>query len=154
MKRFLLLFAILLAMSGSASAQVYYKCVGNKVAVRSTPNAKSRLVEGLFYAEGICCVCGNDDHEFSCYHPVYLKKGEIVSSRGETRNGFIMVYDVWQNWRSGWVPAKYLVRAQKCTRCKGKGYTKLCPECYGEGCADCYGAGNNGCSGCGSTGYR
>ncbi len=144
MKRILLLFTLLLTLAGASYAQVYYKCTGQNVRVRTAPSLKSGIVQysGAYGSEG----------------PAMLDKGEIVRSLGVQRNGFAKVaytgtYNLWE-W--GWVSLQYLVRAQRCSNCGGKGYfNQRCPECDGAGVhACCDFTGKKRCNRCYGVGYK
>jgi hypothetical protein len=144
MKRILLLFTLLLTLAGASYAQVYYRCTGQNVRVRTAPSLKSGIVQysGAYGSEG----------------PVMLNKGEIVCSLGVQRNGFAKVAHVssYNLWDEGWVSLQYLVRAQRCSNCGGKGYfNQRCPECNGDGahwCCDF--TGKKQCSQCHGIGYK
>lgn len=156
MKKILIFFLLLIFCHG-ASAQ-FYKCTGDRVRLRTTPSQNTTFVVGYHFAEGVCQVCGADCMYSNCKHTVYLRKNTILKSNGVSTNGFIKVYSLDSEedsgWKSGWIPAKYLVKAQKCTTCNGRGHlNKKCQECEGGGCDWCVGSGKEDCSKC-YGGYR
>ena len=140
MKKILLLFALILSLGVSASAQVYYRCTGQNVRMRTAPSLKSGMVHDNWAGK----------------YPVYLDKGDIVRSLGVQRNGFAKVEITHKYYEEGWVSMQYLVRAQRCSNCGGKGYfNQACPHCDGEGAqACCDGTGKKQCSKCYGIGYR
>ena len=145
MKRILLLLVLLFSLAGASYAQVYYRCTGQNVRVRTAPSLKSGMMQ-YNGAQG-------------CSGPVYLDKGTIVRSLGVQRNGFAKVQDVSNYihlWDPGWVSMQYLVRAQRCSNCGGKGhFNQVCPGCDGLGrLACCDGTGKKPCSKCYGIGYR
>ena len=141
MKRILLLFALIFALGVSASAQVYYRSIGQDVRVRTAPSLKASMVQ--------------DDLEI----PVYLWKGQIVEGLGVQRNGFTKVAFVYNGGRiydwKGWVATKYLVRAYKCKSCGREGFYGTCDACGGVGIGGCCSyTGKNRCKRCGGYGYK
>ena len=142
MKRILLLFALIFALGVSASAQVYYRSIGQNVRVRTAPSLKASMVQ-----DGIMV-------------PVYLYKGQILRGLGVQRNGFTKVAFVYNGERriddwEGWVATKYLVRAYKCKSCGGEGFYGTCEFCGGSGFGGCCGlTGKNRCKRCYGYGYK
>lgn len=155
MKKILIFFLLLTSLHG-AFAQ-FYRCNGDRVRLRTTPSQNSTFVVGYHFAEGHCQVCGAYCMDSDCKHTVYLNKRTILKSNGLSTNGFIKVYcldDKYSGWKSGWIPAKYLVKAKKCTKCNGAGFlNKKCQECGGGGCDWCAGTGKESCSKCYTWGY-
>ena len=141
MKRILLLFALIFALGVSASAQVYYRSIGQNVRVRTAPSLKASIVQ-------------NDN----TIGPVHLFKGQIVEGLGVQRNGFTKVAFVYNGGRiydwKGWVATKYLVRAYKCKSCGGEGFDGTCDYCGGNGGGCCGLSGKNSCESCHGYGYK
>jgi hypothetical protein len=142
MKRILLLFALIFALGVSASAQVYYRSIGQNVRVRTAPSLKASIAQNQIM------------------EPVHLFKGEIVEGLGVQRNGFTKVAHVYtgqgrvEDWE-GWVATKYLVRAYKCKSCGGEGFYGTCDACGGIGTGGCCGlTGKNRCKRCYGYGYK
>lgn len=144
MKKLIVLFAFVMLSIGM-QAQTYYRCTGDNVNVRLSPNLKSRCVQ---LSGGAHCGMGN----------ARLYKGAIVKSTGKVRNGFMYVMETGPDfcWEYGWVSTKYLVKAMKCASCRGTGTTgRRCPECNGQGVyACCLYTGKELCPKCWGKGYR
>ena len=156
MKKMILMFMVLFA-SMTANAQVFYKCTGDNVNVRTGP--------GKNYKNVI-----NQGFETRCQ----LFKDNIVRYAGKKSNGF--VYVMFSNCGMtgascypdyGWVSSQYLKpMTHKCRVCNGKGYFNrpcgefgLPPEEHPSACP-CSGVClNDGCKGkqhcrqCGGVGY-
>ena len=132
MKRIVLLFALILTLGVSASAQVVYKCTGDRVRVRTAPNMNSSQKQYDY------------DGGRGLEGAISLYKGELLESTGKQRNGFIEVSPInyvgcgW--YGTGWVSAKYLVKVKPCSKCSGFGWLGIvggpketCPVCKGKG---------------------
>lgn len=144
MKRILFLL-LMLTISVGSFAQTHYRVTGDNVNVRTGPGTNySRVTWSGAY--------GTRDDQ-----PYQLSKGEIVCSKGATKNGFVPIWGdaVWMSEETGWVSSKYLTPATKCSVCKGKGNTgQVCPECDGAGMRMCCGwTGYVSCSKCKGHGY-
>jgi hypothetical protein len=154
MKRFFLLFVLLLTLGGSAYAQVMYKCTGENVRIRKGP--------GTNY--GICVSAGGVRSAYQYGETYYLWKGATLKYDGAQKNGFIRVTlndptpqfeGAGGEINTGWVSAKYLKRVTACTACKGTGYKGVCPHCNGDGMGYCCNyTGKAICNSCGGDGVR
>ena len=147
-----------LLVSQGASAQVFYRCTGDNVNVRTGPGKNYAVLS---------------DDCFLMY--VQLEKGETVRSRGAALNGFIPVTCIAVSTASGafpvkgWVSAQYLKRMVKCTQCNGRGFFNrpcrdfdgspefhpsacLCSSSRCLHCGDCYR--KQHCHSCNGVGYK
>ncbi len=158
MKKMFLMFMVLFATM-TANAQVFYKCTGDNVNVRTGP--------GKNYKNVI-----NQGFETRCQ----LFKDNIVRYAGKKSNGF--VYVMFSNCGMtgascypdyGWVSAQYLRQLTKrCPVCRGRGwFNRPCTSyegdpddhpgacmCRGRYClhnADC--EGKQHCENCGGVGF-
>lgn len=152
MKKLLILIALTMMQIGTMRAQtVFYRCIGNNVNVRKGPGVKYGLVKN---SGAIKCLTDiNNSAKFQLF------KGDIVFGDGREMNGFIHIEGTlpWPCMAedNGWVSKQYLVRAVKCTSCKGKGITnRTCTVCQGMGHMGCHYSGKEPCSKCDGTGYR
>ena len=149
MKRQLLLLIFVLS-AFVANAQVFYRCTGDYVNVRTGPGKNYRVVIDDAYSPG---------------DKVQLMKDIIVKSHGKARNGFVPIS--WMYW-DGWVSAQYLKPlTHTCSRCNGKGYfNRVCRDFDGAAlqhpracsCQSCGWHGGNchykqHCSACDGVGY-
>ena len=145
MRKALLLLALCLTLGTmAASAQTHYRVTGNNVNMRKGP--------GTNYPRG-AAVPGRQGIGYDT--PFVLDKGQIVTYEGKRKNGFVYVSEI-TTMAEGWVSAKFLTPATKCTACKGRGNTgRVCPTCHGEGYGYCCNyTGKQLCSRCGGVGYK
>ena len=149
MKRQLLLLLFVLS-AFVANAQVFYKCTGDYVNVRTGPGKNYKVVIDEVYSIG---------------DKVQLMKGLIVKSSGKARNGFVPISYLYWN---GWASAQYLKPlVHKCRQCNGKGYFNMaCKEWGGAPsehpraceCQSCWWhngncGGQQHCNACDGVGY-
>ena len=152
-KYFLFIFVstLLLGCPQSLRAQTArcLKVTTSNIPVRTRPNAKAPITHGT-----------GQSYKWESR----TDKGWVVKNLGKRRNGYIYVEGTIggsQGWHGGgfergWIPAKYLRNATKCSICKGKGFfNRKCPDCDGEGFwGCCYETGKLRCNSCKGVGYK
>ena len=145
MRKFIIILLFTLTVPSISSAQRYYRCVVDSVAVRVAGGERA----DTFYVATPYYDC---EPGF-----VMLRRGNIVWSKGATEKGFTKIYNPVNTlcWDEGWVKPEVLSPATLCPACKGKGTTgELCTECDGQGdwpC--CHFKGELLCKRCGGAGY-
>ena len=145
-RKLLILFSLFVLVSIDCFSQdVYYRCTGNNVNVRRGPGTNYGKMNS---SGGMKCPMG----------AIQLFKGDIVLGYNISRNGFIKICNILPHpcmEDEGWVSAQYLVRATRCSSCRGTGNTgRVCPECGGEGFGYCCNyTGKELCDKCGGIGF-